>query len=114
MVLAAIILFTLAGILGLIMLTYVLQVRPVPKLLSFIYGPLAGIGLLILIIHAMSVNGGMVHFWSILLFIIAAAAGIYLFSSHIKTNYVPRRIAVFHSIIAIVALIILYINVFNQ
>ncbi len=114
MVLAAIILFTLAGFIGLIMLTYVLQKRTVPNYFSFIYGSLAGLALLLLIIHTMSTDGGMIHFWSILLFILAAAGGIYLFTARINNKLVSRRISIFHAITAIIALIILYVNVFNR
>ena len=54
MILAAIIFFALAAVLGVIMLSYLLRDKHIPKGLAVLHGPLAVVGLVLLIIYTRS------------------------------------------------------------
>src|SRR5262245_34827121 len=110
MLLTAIILFIIAAIFGLIILTAILKNQPTPKLAVFIHGPLAAIALIIAIIYAFMM--GYVQpllLTSIILFILAALGGLTLFTIDMRNKPIPKLLAVLHPILAVIALIVLII-----
>lgn len=109
MVIAAIVLFIIAAIFGLVVLTAVLKNEPTPKLAVFIHGPLAAIALIIIIVYAFMSNVQPLLLTSIILFILAALGGLTLFTIDMKKRPIPKTLAVLHPILAVAALVILII-----
>lgn len=101
----AILFFSLAALLGLYLLSFVLQNKNTPKGIAFIHGPLAGIGLIILIIYAFFNTPSPIV--SITLFVLAALGGIMLIYRDLTGKAIPKWMAVGHGLTAIVAFIFL-------
>src|SRR5436305_1493526 len=72
MIAAAILLFSLAAVLGLIMLGYLLTGRHIPKGLAFLHGPLAVAGVVTLLIYSICAAHGA---WTVIGVFLAAALG---------------------------------------
>ncbi len=106
----AIIFFTLAALLGLYLLSFVLTNKETPKGVAFIHGPLATIGLIILIIYALYNSPSPIV--SIVLFILAAFGGIMLIYRDLTGQSVPKWMAIAHGLTAIVAFIFLLVFAF--
>lgn len=105
MLLLAIALFAIAAILGLYLLSYVLQNKNTPKGIAFTHGPLAAIGLIILIIYAFLYKPAPIV--SIIIFILAALGGLILIHKDLTEKPVPRWLAIGHGLIAIIGFVLL-------
>lgn len=101
MVIAAIILITLAVFLGAYLLTYVLQGKHPPKAIVFAHGTCAVLGILLILIFALTTNEHHKHWDSFVIFSIAAIVGIYLFSRDIRHKNVPKWVAILHGAIGL-------------
>ncbi|RPI17841.1 MAG: hypothetical protein EHM58_07870 [Ignavibacteriae bacterium] len=105
MIYAAIAFFSLAAILGMLLLSYVLRDKETPKGIVFTHGPLAAIGIVLLIVYALGNTPSPVE--SIVLFIIAAAGGTILVWHDVKRKPIPKWLAVTHGLIAVTAFVFL-------
>lgn len=105
----AIILFIIAAIFGLIILTAILKNQSTPKKVVFTHGPIAALALILVIIYAAMGNADPLLITSIVLFIIAALGGLTLFTIDMRNKPIPKLIAVVHPILAAIALILLII-----
>jgi hypothetical protein len=103
-------LFSLAALLGLILISYVLRSKETPKAVAFIHGPVAAIALIILIIY--TINHDRMFIASIVLFVIAALGGIILFIKDLTGKTVPKWLAVVHGLVAVSGFTVLIINAF--
>ena len=99
MISAAIGFFALSAILGMILLSFVLQGKHTPKALAFTHGPLAVVGVVLLIIYCTSHDPRPIE--SLILFIIAATGGIILISRDLMGKTIPKWLAVVHGLIAV-------------
>lgn len=104
MLILSILFFVLAALLGITMITYIMMNKNVPKGLALIHGPLAGIGLILLIIYSVMHYSGL--YIVILLFIIAALIGPVVFYKDI-TGQEIKGLASLHGIIAVIAFLLL-------
>jgi len=105
MLTAIIILFSLAAIFGLTLLTFVLRGKETPKGIVFLHGPIAATALILLIIYV--VNNTVSPVPSMVLFIIAAIGGVILVIRDFTRKSVPKSLAVVHGLIAVTGLILL-------
>lgn len=112
MLLAIIVLFALAALLGIYLLSFVMQNKNTPKGVAFTHGPLAALALIILIIYACLYSPA--PWISIILFVLAALGGFMLISRDILGYGVPKWMALGHGLTAILAFILLLYFVFNQ
>ena len=110
MLFAAIGFFSLAAILGLILISYVLQSKDTPKSLAFTHGGLAATGIVLLIIYSLYRMPSPIE--SIILFIIAALSGFILIYRDLTGQSIPKWLALSHGTIAIVGFIALLFFVF--
>lgn len=110
MLITAILFFALAALLGLYLLTFILQNKNTPKGVAFTHGPLAAIGLIILIIYALFNKPAPIV--SIIIFIMAALGGIMLIYNDITGKTVPKWMAIGHGLTAIVGFLFLVIFTF--
>lgn len=112
MIYAALILFALAAILGLYLISFVLRQKATPKPVAFIHGGLAATGLVLLIIHTVKTGADLVQ--AIVLFVIAALGGVVLIVRDLGGKSVPKWLAVIHGLLAIAGFIFLVIYALNK
>ncbi|ASQ45599.1 hypothetical protein [Legionella clemsonensis] len=105
----AIIFFSLAAILGLYLLTYVLTEKHTPKGVAIIHGSTASLGLVLLIIYSLLYQTPTA---SLIVFILAALGGLYLFYRDITGKEIPKLLAIGHGSIAIIGFILLIVFTF--
>ena len=110
MLMTAILFFALAALLGLYLLSFVLQNKNTPKGVAFTHGPLAAAGLIILIIYAFFHHPSPIV--SIILFVLAALGGVMLIWRDLTGKSVPKWMAIGHGLTAIVGFIFLIIFTF--
>lgn len=107
MVWAAIGFFALAAILGMILISYVLQNKETPKGLAFTHGPLGAIGIVLLIIYVIYHSPGPIE--SIVLFVLAAFMGFILIFRDLTGRSIPKWLALLHGLTAVTGFIFLLI-----
>ena len=105
MIISAIVFFSLAALLGIFLLTFVLRGKHTPKAVTFTHGPLAAMGLVLLIIYAFQYRPAPIE--SLLLFVTAAVGGFVLAALDLTRISVPRWLALLHGLIAVAGLILL-------
>lgn len=113
MVIAAIILIALAVFLGAYLLTYVLKGKHPPKAIVFAHGTCAVLGVLLILIYALTTDEHHKHWDSFVIFSIAAVIGIYLFSRDIRHKDVPKWVAILHGSIGLFGLVWILIHVLH-
>jgi hypothetical protein len=104
--------FSLAALLGMLLLSYVLSHSKPPKVLAFTHGSLAIMGIILLIIYAFFYYPSPTV--SMVLFILAALGGLTLLYRDIRGKTLPNWLAILHGIIAIVGLIFLVVFAFSR
>jgi inner membrane protein involved in colicin E2 resistance len=105
MIISAIAFFSLAALLGIFLLTFVLRSKQTPKAVAFTHGPLAAIGLVLLVIYTIEHRSAPIG--SLLLFVAAAAGGFVLIALDLTRASVPKWLALLHGTIAAAGLILL-------
>lgn len=103
---SSIIIFAVAAVFGLIIITTLLKDKPTPKALVFIHGILAAVALVILIVFSIN-NPGQSPLVSIVLFVLAALGGFVLFARDLSKKPGPKTLAVIHALVAVVGFLIL-------
>lgn len=112
MLISAIILFIIAAIFGLVILTAILKDKPTPKPFVFIHGPVAAIALIIVIINlVMQGFASPLLITSVVLFVLAAIGGLTLLTIDMTNKPIPKKIAMMHPLVAAAGLIALIIYV---
>jgi hypothetical protein len=104
------ILFFIAALLGIYLLTYVLQNKNTPKGVAFTHGPLAATGLIILIIYAILYHPK--PWVSVIIFILAACGGFILMYRDITGKSIPKWLAIGHGVVAVIGFVSLLIFMF--
>lgn len=110
MLITAIVLFALAAVFGLVVLTAILKNKPTPKPAVFVHGGLAAVALLLVIIFVAGSTGASPT-TSLVLFILAALGGFTLFAIDMQKKPVPKWLAFVHPIVAAIALVLLIVFV---
>lgn len=103
-------LFALAAILGMILLSFVLQGKETPKAVVLTHGPIAAIGLILLIVYSLGEGPG--PWESVVLFVIAAMGGIFMVIRDYKGLKIPKSLAILHGLLAVTGFILLLIHAF--
>jgi hypothetical protein len=99
-------LFSLGAIIGMYLLTLVLQKKETPKSIAFIHGAFVASALVLLIIYN-SRHPGLME--SIVLFVIAALGGVVLIVRDLTGKPLPKWLAVAHGLIAVTGFIFLLV-----
>jgi hypothetical protein len=100
MLIAAIVFFSLAAILGMTLLTFVLRTKPTSKALLFAHGGMAATGLLLLIIYTYRTTAPS-PIESVVLFVIAAMGGGIMGARDLMGKSVPKWLAIVHGLVAV-------------
>ena len=108
----ALVLFALAALGGVTMAAMRLRgaERP-PTGLALAHGAAAAAGLIALIVAVMNMSDPGPARTALLVFIIAAAGGFYLFAQHMTKKVLPIPVMVIHGLVAVVGFIILLMAV---
>ncbi|HEX9981433.1 MAG TPA: hypothetical protein VGB50_12810 [Flavobacterium sp.] len=107
MITTAIALFSLAALLGMFLLTFVLKGRETPKAVVFTHGPLAAAGLILLIIYAFREEPRPIE--SIVLFTMAATGGFVMVFRDLTGRKIPKWLAVVHGTLAVAGFVFLLV-----
>lgn len=110
MIFIPIVLFALAALLGITLLSYVLRGKFTPKAITIFHGSFAALGLVSLI--ALAVYSPYKLWLSVIIFTLAACGGFYLLFKDI-TGRVPKLVAVVHGLLAVTGFFILILSVFH-
>ena len=106
MLTTAIILFAIAAVFGLVLLTKILGSKATPKPVVYLHGLIAAIGLVLLIVYSLNPDSKSVAI-SLTLFIIAAIGGFILFGRDLTKKPGPKWLALVHALAAVTSFIIL-------
>jgi hypothetical protein len=107
----SVIIFAVAAIFGLLNLIAVLGNKQTSKPIVYTHGILAAALILLIIFTINSTAGSPVV--SLVLFIIVALVGFFLFARDISKRTVPKAVALTHGIVAVISFIILLIFLIN-
>jgi peptidoglycan/LPS O-acetylase OafA/YrhL len=113
MVITAVVLIALAVFLGGYLLSYVLQQKIPPKAIVFAHGAAAILGIVVLLIFALTTEKHHKHWDSLVIFSIAAIVGLYLFSRDIRHKSVPKWLAVVHGMVGLGGLAWILIHILH-
>lgn len=114
MVIIAIILISLAVLIGAYLLKFVFKEKHPPKAFVFAHGAFAILGILVLFIYALTTEEHHKHWDSIAIFSVAAVGGLYMFSKDIRHKNVPKWVAVVHAVIALFGLVWILSHILNE
>ena len=106
MLIAAIVLFAIAAIFGLMNLMAILNTKDTSKGVVYTHGLFAALGLVLLIVYASS-DGARNVTSSLALFVIAALGGFLLFGRDLMKKAGPKWLAVVHGLIAVAGFLML-------
>lgn len=111
MIYSAIVLFALSTVLGLAILMKWLTKKDASKGVIYSHGAVAAIALVILIVYAAQ-NPSNFPKASIILFVIAALGGFYMFFNDLKKKSSPLAVAFIHALLAVGGFVMLLAFVF--
>lgn len=111
MIYSAIVLFALSAVLGLAILMKWLTKKDASKGVIYSHGAVAAIALVILIVYAAQ-NPSNFPKASIILFVIAALGGFYMFFNDLKKKSSPLAVAFIHALLAVGGFVMLLAFVF--
>lgn len=111
MLITTVILFALAAVLGLVLITKVLKDEETPKGVVYSHGASAAVALVLLIIAYLR-QGESLLMISTLIFVVAALGGFVMFGRDLQKKSIPKWLAVVHALAAVAAFVILLYAVF--
>jgi len=109
MLATAIILFIIAAMFGLIVVTAVLRNQPTPKPVVFIHGLIAATALVIVIYYYYQGHANTLLLTSLVIFVLAALGGLTMFTIDMSKKPIPKALAIIHPLAAATALVLLII-----
>jgi hypothetical protein len=109
---AAIVIFAVAAMIGIYLLSFVIQKKETPKSVAIVHGILAATALTLLIVHTANTGADLIQ--TITIFVIAALGGIVLFVRDLTGKSLPRALAIAHGLIAVTGFIFLLAYAFQK
>ena len=104
--------FALTALLGMYLLSFVLRGKETPKAVVFTHGPLAAIGIILLIVYLL--KDGPDPWESLTLFVLAALGGAYMVFRDLTGRPFPKLLAIGHGLLAVTGFVLLLVFAFNQ
>src|SRR5688572_27248079 len=89
--------FALAALLGMYLLSFVLRGKETPKAIVFTHGPMAVIGVVLLLVYM--AKGGPNPTESLILFVLAALGGLFMVYRDLNNKPIPKLLAVGHGLL---------------
>jgi hypothetical protein len=112
MLITSIILFAIAAIFGITILIPLFTGKPIKRSVAVLHGIFAASALVILIFFSINYKGDS-PFVSIILFAIAAIAGLFLFVRDLNNKPGPKGLALIHAVVAVISFLILLVFAFS-
>lgn len=110
MIYGSIALFALAAVLGLIIATAIFKGKETPKPAVYAHGAMAAIGLVLFVLYALQ-NPTNYPQLSLILFVVAALGGFYLFANDMRKKPGPKPVVIVHALAAVTAFTLLLLFV---
>lgn len=107
MLILSILLFAAAALLGIYLLSFILRNKETPKKVAFTHGPLAALGLVLLIIYSLTHQPAPII--SLVIFILAAMGGSMLLYRDLTGKPIPKWMAIGHGVTALIGFVFLII-----
>jgi hypothetical protein len=115
MVIYALIVFTVGASAGLALAAaYVLRKRLAPWPLSLLHAALGATGLILLIYPALTTGVSRAPLVALVILVIAALAGFYLASIHLRGEVAQRPVVFIHASVAVIGFLALFGAAFNM
>lgn len=108
MIILTIVLFALAAVFGVILITKLLSKKPLNKPVVYTHGLLAATALVLLIIYSIQ-NDGNYPRLSVIIFVVAAIGGFVLFINDYRKKPGPAYLAFIHGLAAVIAFVLLIV-----
>jgi hypothetical protein len=105
-------LFALGALIGMYLLSLVLQNKQTPKFVAAIHGLFVAVALVILIVYTVGNTPGPIE--SVVLFVMAALGGAVLIYRDLTGKPVPKWLAVAHGLIAVTGFVFLLVFAFSM
>jgi hypothetical protein len=106
----ALVLFGIAALGGLVMATQRLRGAPQPTLaIALVHGALAAVGLILLIVAVTSTAVPNLAKAALVLFLVAALGGFFLFAQHLQKKALPIPVMLVHAGVAVIGFICLLV-----
>jgi hypothetical protein len=112
--LTALVLFAIAALGGVTMAVIRFQgaERP-PTALALLHGAFAAAGIIVLIVAMLSTPNPAQARTALVLFIVAALGGFYLFAQHVQKRALPIPVILVHALIAVIGFLVLLVVVIH-
>lgn len=109
----AIIVFAIAAVGGLVLALKHFKGQERPWPLAILHGLLGAVGIILLLVPALS--GGLAGLAkaALALFVVAALGGFLLFSFHLRNRPLPSPVVLIHAAVAAIAFVLLAVGVFT-
>jgi hypothetical protein len=112
MIYIALVLFAIAALIGIYLISFVLQKKETPKAVALAHGGVAAAALVLIIIHTVKTGADI---WQIIaLFVLTALGGIVLFVRDIMGKTLPKSLAVVHALLAVTSFVFLLVYALNK
>ena len=114
MLTAAVIVFAIGALGGIVLALHVLRDRLAPWALSILHALLGATGLALLVLVMLGGEAAPLLPWSFGLFVVAALGGFWLASRHAKKELPPKGVVVLHAVLAVsgfAVLLAVFLNV---
>jgi NAD/NADP transhydrogenase beta subunit len=112
MLYATIVLFALAAVVGFIILKNWLTSADTSRTTVYLHGVFAALALVLLVVYAFQ-NPANYPKASIILFVIGALLGFYMFAEDLRKKFSPTWLAVVHALFGVAGLLVLLFFVFG-
>ena len=107
-----IVLFALAAVVGFIILKNWLTAAETSRTTIYLHGIFAAVALILLIVYAFQ-NPANYPRVSIILFVVGALVGFYMFAEDLKKKFSPTWLAIVHALIGVAGFLLLLFFVFG-
>lgn len=108
----SVILFAVAALFGVVILAALVKKKETPKPVVYLHGLAAAVALVVLIVYSVQ-NPSSFPKFSLIIFILAAIGGFYLFFNDMKKRPGPVAVAVIHALAAVAGFVTLLLFVFT-
>jgi hypothetical protein len=109
----AVVIFAVAALGGLVLATQHFKKAPLSMPLALVHGLLAATALVLLLISVVQGTTIANAQVALVLFIVAALGGFFLFSHHVRNKPLPSPVVVIHALAAVIAFLLLLAGVLS-
>jgi hypothetical protein len=113
MLYVTIVLFALAAVVGVIILKNWLTSAETSRTVIYLHGIFAAVGLVLLVVYALQ-NPNNYPMVSIILFVVGALGGFYMFAEDLKKRFSPMWLAIVHALLGVAGFLMLLLFVFGK